>query len=154
MAKHRLADIFRRLWHTFFGESFRPKAKPVEPQERISRFLCEAEHFNRAKQFVKFRAFLPRIQDIDLSVSRTAGLREGEVWVLADLHVGQPSGRLVIARGDFTPQDVRNVSLDVVPDEPPPAHALLVGWPPAAERERRKTLAFKLAERAQLIVRA
>jgi hypothetical protein len=154
MAKHRLAEICRKLWHTFFGEFFRPTAKPIEPQERTSRFLCETEHFNRTKQFVKFRGFLPRAQDIDLSVSRTAGLRESEVWALADLRVAQPSGRAVIARGDLTPQDVRNLSLDVVPDEPPPAHALIVGWPPPAEKERRKTLAAQLAEKAQLVVRA
>lgn len=145
---------FRRLWHIFFGASFRPTPKAIEALERISRFICEPQHFNRTKQFVKFRAFLPRIQDADLSVSRTAALRESEVWNMADLHVGRPSARAVIARGDLTPQDARNMSLDVVPDEPPPAHALLVGWPPVPEKERRKNLAQRLAEKAQLVVRA
>lgn len=106
---------------------------------------------------LKFRAFLPSQKDDELSIMRTDDLAEPDVWVLGDT-IAVPSGRTIYARGDFLAPDVRASfvnpwRLTVRPDGQPPRHALIEGWPPAAETEIRKSLAQQLRAKARLAVR-
>lgn len=52
--------------------------------------------------------------------------------------------------------DVRAAELDVVPDEPPPRHANIVGWPwddadPDEAKAKQKKLAGTIAQQANVI---
>jgi hypothetical protein len=96
--------------------------------------------------------------DVELSVGRTDGLSEGDVWAWADANVAAPSSRIVVGRADFVSTDVREVhsgrayQMDIVPDEPPVRHAILIGWPPADE-SLRKNIAQRLAAAASQVIR-
>jgi hypothetical protein len=123
--------------------------------ERISRFILDRNHLKAGQ---KFRAFEPPSNETVLSVSRTDALAENDVWGHADIHVGQPSGRPVIARGDFKRPDAQDVEagafrLDVEPDEPPPRHANVVGYPAIAQKEIRRSLAQQLAAKVVSVPR-
>ena len=131
---------------------------PVTDTERLSRYVTFREHFSVTKNQVHFRAFLPPNRDTDLSIMRTEGLEEGDVWTLGDA-VAAPSGRTVYARGDFLAPHVRAVFVDswrlsVRPDDDPPKHALIEGWPPHEDApEIRKSLAQQLRAKSKLMVR-
>ena len=89
---------------------------------------------------------------------RTHDLDEAGVWTLGDA-VAVPAGRTVYARGDFLAPDVRASFVDswrltVRPDDDPPRHALIEGWPRHEESpEIRKSLAQQLRAKSALTVR-
>jgi hypothetical protein len=89
---------------------------------------------------------------------RTQGLDEGDVWTLGDA-VAAPSSRTVYARGDFLAPHVRASFVDtwrlsVRPDDNPPRHALIEGWPSHDDApEIRKSLAQQLRAESTLAVR-
>jgi hypothetical protein len=129
----------------------------ITDTERISRFILDERHLRPTQ---KFRAFEPPSNETVISVSRTDGLVDDEVWAHADTHVGQPSGRTVAGRGDFTRPDARDVEaggfrLDVEPDEhpDPPRHASVVGYPAIEEKEIRRSLAQQLAAKVITLTR-
>jgi hypothetical protein len=127
----------------------------IGPTEPLTRFIVDADHFNASRSQVKYRAFWPRPSEQELSIMRIDGLQPDDVWSLGDTIVA--AGRTILARADFVLAAVRNAranhtSLDVIPDEPPPRHALIVGWP-REEREIRKSLAQQVASAARLAVR-
>src|SRR5262249_39762824 len=110
-----------------------------------------------AKGTVNFRAFLRSPRDDEPSIMRTEALAENGVWSLGQ-SIADQSGRTVYARGDFVAPDVRASFVDtwrlsVRPDNDPPRHALIEGWPPSTELEIRKNLAQQLRARAKLVVR-
>jgi hypothetical protein len=158
---------FRRLWRTFSSGSSQstnaPAAStrsapqsitPTDPDERISRYVLDKKHFNSSR--VKFRAF--EHGDVAISVTRSETLTEQEVWAYGDKWVGQPSGRIIYARGDFTSavlSDIRanGSTLAIIPDEPPPLHANAVGFPDAGQKEQRRSLAQQLAAKSKVVVR-
>ena len=89
---------------------------------------------------------------------RTEALAGDAVWTLGQEATAEASGRLVRARGDFNAAAAKDSRagmwhLDVQPSVPPPRHALVVGWPPVADREARKSLAQQLRQGARLVVR-
>lgn len=105
--------------------------------------------YNAGKNLINFRAFLPARKDDELSISRTDGLTDADVWAMGDSVVAAPSGRTVVARGDFRLREVRELRVDawrlrIHPDEPPPRHAVIVGWPPQTETDARKRFAQEL----------
>lgn len=92
-----------------------------------------------------------------MSVARTADFSENEVWAHADAHVAVP-GRVVLARGDLLAERVVSVIVDdcrlaLLPHEPPPRHANIIGWPSPEQKEIRRLLALELAARATLTIR-
>ena len=130
---------------------------PISETERLSRYVTTRDHYSTATNEVRFRAFLPARADNELSIMRTRDLDEPGVWALGDA-VTAPSGRTAYARADFHAPDVVASfvvpwRLTVRPDEPPPRHALIEGWPPPAETEIRKSLAQQLRARTKLAVR-
>ena len=89
---------------------------------------------------------------------RTEALADDFVWTLGEEIVAEVSGRPVLARGDFAAPAARESQvgvwrLDVAPSVPPLRHALVVGWPPVAEREARKSLAQQLRRGSLLVAR-
>ena len=83
---------------------------------------------------------------------RTEALAEIAVWTLGKKTAAQNTGRPVLARGDFTVQDLKKKEkrwqLHIKPSVPPARHAIIVGWPPRSEPLARKLLALALSKRA------
>ena len=138
--------------------------EPISDTERLTRYISEHDHYRPTKapqDRLHFRAFLPsRTEPDELSIARTDALPENEVWLLGERMITEVSGRPVIARGDFTAVDVRQVVLQgfpplaVRPDEPPPRHALVFDWPSVNAPDARKSFAQQLRRAARPIGRS
>jgi hypothetical protein len=125
----------------------------VGDSEDLARFLTSSSQFNVA--MVKPVAFMPNPKDNH----RTSVIRHGqdprsELWRIArEFVVGD---RRLLGAAIIDARTVRNSSLDVIADEPPPRHANIVGWATdeadrEAEKARQKEQALLLAQHARLI---
>lgn len=120
----------------------------VADHEDIARFLTQSTHYNTVT--VKAVAFMPK--DDETSVSRHGRHPETELWSLGLGAVGS-SGRNLHGAGILKAAAIRETGLEIVSAEPPPRHAVVVGWPtilddPEKQKSRRKELALKLAAAA------
>ena len=97
---------------------------------------------------VTWRAFMPSEEDGERSVFRVDELSNTDIAALGQREVGDtqmPQPRQIRGWARFTAEEVRKrPPLVLVPDEPPPRHAVIRGWPPAFEEKQR--LAMDLAE--------
>jgi hypothetical protein len=165
MVVSRLLDSFLTLWRSFFGglnpSTSQPfpgnQPRPIAPTERISRYVLDKKQFDGLR--VKFRAFEPPAAETAISVTRSSGLTDHDVWAHGDRWVAAAGGRTIYARGDFTAASIVDVRsgdhlLSVSPDEPPPRHANLVGYPTIKHKEVRKSLAQQMAAIAQVVPRS
>lgn len=82
---------------------------------------------------------------------RTTSLQEKKVWSIGDWWVAPTRGRDILARGDVVAAELVPFALTLAPDEPPPRHVNLGGWP--VQKEARKSVAQRLAERFALVPR-
>ena len=155
---HRLFGFFSRVSSQLAPEAHLKQAadpEPISEDERLSRYVTNKDHLNAARDRLHFRAFLPSSKRQEVSIIRTEQLTEEKVWEIGDRVVAEPAGRIILARGDVMARQVGESHVDdwrltVVPDEPPPRHALIGGWPPAEESEIRKLLAQQLRAAATL----
>ena len=88
--------------------------------------------------------------DGDLSVFRTSGWTEERIW-----EQGKAApGRTLKARGDLSASVVIKVEeLFIDPDDEPPGHANIKGWPAGPEnKSKRMELAMSLAGEATLLL--
>lgn len=122
----------------------------VGDDERLSRFVFDKRHFDVGRAQVKFRAF--HDQD-ELSVLRSAGLSEFDIWTYGDTTATSTQRPEIFARGDFLASVLTGLSLGVRSDEPPKRHAVVVGWPTRDNKDARKQRAIDLAVKAILVVR-
>jgi hypothetical protein len=122
----------------------------VAPSENLSRYLLERSKFAAEANRVKYSAFMPAKTGA-VSVFRTTELPDVEIWAIGGEHIEPKIRKSVLARAEFEAGIPIGCNLQVVPDEPPPRHANIVGWPsePSAVRLR----AMQLAEKATLIMR-
>lgn len=89
---------------------------------------------------------------MELSVTHTEGLPEGDLWAHGDEHAAKPD-RPIYGRADFVASTVALVKLNTTHlrlemSEPPPRHANVLGWPPPDETDLRKLLAMELRAKA------
>jgi hypothetical protein len=141
-----------RLWQRFTGTS-----RPLVSAERgntvvdelLARFLTSRSHFAPARRRVKLPAFLPG-PDGTLSVFAIQGLDDRATWLIGDRVVAEPAGRTIHARAEFE-SGVVPPPLTVVPDDTPPRHRTIDGWPP--DDSARHALALELANAARLVLR-
>ena len=121
----------------------------VNPDEVLSRYLLSRSLFSPQKKRVKSSAFLPP-PDLKLSVFRVNGLTEKEIWELGERDVvqKQSTSKTLYGRADVKASSVWNVNLRIDPNDIPPRHADLIGWP--EEKSARKLIALELAEQAEL----
>jgi hypothetical protein len=126
-------------------------------EEPLARFIPERGHKSRIstqKCEAKPSAFLPMWNDVrgrfETSTFRIGGLDEGSVWRLAEQHVEPTQGR-VIASAIVQGSGVFDAGLDIDPDDVPPRHACIIGWP--EEKEARKEHALLLREMSHLEMR-
>lgn len=97
----------------------------VADDEDVARFLTQSNHFT--SQHVQPIAFLPS-KDRETSASRH-GREPIESLRSIGLAVAEASGRKLYGAAIFKARDVREASLEIVPDEPPNRHAVIRRWP-------------------------
>lgn len=96
-----------------------------------------------------FAAFLPRLQDGDISVYRTLGMAKEEVVDLGARFVARPELPLK-GHCSLTAQALFVEGLDVVPaPNPHERHANVRGW---TADPKNRIIARKLADKATLVV--
>jgi hypothetical protein len=118
----------------------------VEPHENLSRYLFSKNNFSQAKHIVRYTAFMPP-PDKRLSVFRTLDLPEATVWAIGD-DVGRQRNKTLLGRGDIKAVAVHEVGLAIDPNDVPPRHANIIGWPD--DDSAIKLTAIELAQRAEL----
>ncbi len=120
----------------------------VDPSEQVTRYLRNSNHMRIALQRPHYSAFMPRVQDGEISVFRTSAMPEAEIVGLGAQFVGRPD---VPLRGhcNLLAEDIFSEGLNV---EPAPApherHANIVGW---ATDPKNRIIARKLADKARLV---
>jgi hypothetical protein len=126
----------------------------VHPEESLSRFLFQSSLFKERLGIVLPAAFLPNKKDHETSVSRHG---HDPLNRLLELGRQASGGRPLRGVGVVKAEVVFNAKLEVNPAEPPPRHAVIVGWPWAEddqvlEKAKQKEIANILASNAELIV--
>ena len=122
--------------------------------EDLARFLTSSSQFKA--QLVKPAAFLPAPRDRETSVFRHEAQPPAALWAIGDEYVAgsrNVHGAAIVKAGD-----VRATGLDVFPEEPPPRHAAIRGWPwiendLVLQKAKQKELAALVASKAILLRR-
>ncbi len=115
---------------------------------RRTRFLLDRKNdYSSQKHIVKPRAFLPRNGEV--SVFDTEALSESHVWDLGERHVAIPRNRTLKGRADLDASAVP-LPLWMRPDNSPPRHVTILGWPD--EKEKQLSLSQELAGAAVLFL--
>ncbi len=86
----------------------------------------------------------------EVSVFRIDRLTESAIWKIGG-DVASKSERTLYGRGDTRAHELRKVGLDILPEEPPPRHANVVGWP-EHDKPRQKLIALQIAAVATLVL--
>lgn len=123
--------------------------RPLSVDEPLSRFLLSRDDYSPKHMKARPRAFVP-FPHRELSVLRTLGMSEEEVWDWGQLHVGDVAGKQVKGRAETAPATYEDQGLTVTPDDIPPGHANVLGWP--AEKSQQMLIAQKLAAIATLVL--
>jgi len=124
--------------------------EPVAEHERISRYINEKKKLRSSAGKAGYNAFMPP-RGLRLSIYRTQGLDEGQVWQLADEYVGSPE-KPVIARADLHAEIYLSHNLSFDADgQPHSRHANVIGW--SDDHSLQKIIALQLAEASNLVHR-
>lgn len=121
----------------------------VNSEENLTRYIFSTNNFSILNKRVKYPAFLPDSNG-ETSVFRTSNLSDTEIWKIGDSEVAQKRGVPLLGRADISTFQVLIQNLKVIPDNIPPRHATIIGWP---EKSKQKLLAIELAANAQLYLR-
>lgn len=101
------------------------------PHEITSRYLRQSGHYTPSTDRVKWQAFRPTLDDHKTSVFRVQGLTQCEIWHLGDEDIAGQLGHEILALAELSVEQIMDINLRVEPDEPPPRHANIIGWPAA-----------------------
>ena len=122
----------------------------VPPDEKLARFIFSKSHFSIVNKTVKYKAFIPPSNRVELSVYRISTLSDGEVWEIGRKYV-ETGDRRLKARADFLADQVYESHLEVIPDpQPHERHANITPFP--ADRRTRARIARKLALSSKLVI--
>ena len=125
--------------------------KEINSQEIIARYLTSKKWYSRVNDIAKPQAFMPP-PDLNLSVFRIDNLSEPEIWKLGFKKVidkmNQP--RHLRGRADIQALRILENNLQIDPDNTPPRHANIIGWPEL--KEEQKSIAQELAAKASLML--
>ncbi len=120
---------------------------PLLPEEPITRFIRDKNYY-RADRTLRHSAFMPWRQDMQVSVFRIFDIDTNEIWEIGNLHLVTSHKQQLLGRADLKVSDATDIGLQVVPDDPPPRHANIAGWP--EDGSKHKLLAAQLAAKASL----
>jgi hypothetical protein len=100
---------------------------PVTEFESLSRFVFDKRYI-RPDNTLRHAAFMPDKKNRETSVFRISGVSEEQIWHIAS-EVATIRNKQLFGRADILASKVFSKELQVVPKEPPPNHANIVGWP-------------------------
>jgi hypothetical protein len=123
----------------------------VPDRELLARYVTHASRV-RADGTVKHDAWMPP-RDLELSVTRHAGLSQTDLWRLGG-DVVRIAGGVLVGRADITAAAVRGGQghgLDVVEAPLPenPQHAHVIGWP--SDKPGQMEIAKRLAAASRFV---
>jgi len=122
---------------------------PVNPEEKIARYIFDNNKIKRSILKVRHTAFMPTAGC--LSVFRIYDLSEDYIWEKGE-ELGASRGRPVLAHADVKAQIILDNKLIIDPDNDPPRHANIVGWP--IDDSAAKLKALELADKATLSLKS
>jgi len=126
-------------------------ASTVSPSESLARYLTSSTHYSHEKHLVKPAAFLPPPPDWRLSVFRIDGLSIEEVCVIGrEKVIDKRTGRALHGFADIKARVFQDLKLAIDPDNSPPRHASVMGWP--EDKPSQKLIAIELAASAKLVL--
>ncbi|MCH7229060.1 hypothetical protein [Haloferula sp. A504] len=126
----------------------------VDGGEPLARYCTSSSWVAKSKGRVKYQAFMPAPDD-DTSVYRSEGMSDGELWAHADRYFVNAEGEPYRIHGAAVVEAscVSEAGIQIIPDEGPPRHANLRGWPLDADLElqksKRKAVAKRIASEAK-----
>lgn len=124
-------------------------AEEINSQEVIARYITSQRWYSRQKDIVKPQAFMPP-PNLKLSVFRIDNLSEPEIWKIGIKKVinkmNKPTN--LHGRADIQALKIFDSNLQIEPDNTPPRHANIIGWPEL--KEKRISIAQELAAKASL----
>jgi hypothetical protein len=128
----------------------------VADEESLARFLTQKDQYKRMPDVIlaKAPAFLPYPKYKNTSVFR----KDRNVPELQQIwDAGNLSGRSLKGIAFLQARDVRRARLEVMPEEPPPAHANIEQWPwfendPYMQKSEQLELASQLASVADVLL--
>jgi hypothetical protein len=123
---------------------------PVNLEESLSRYILDRSYIRVADRTVRYNAFMPT-SNREVSVFRILGLADSEIWQMGDLQVARKRGKPLLGRADILVMAVIKNNLQIDPDNDPPRHANILGWP--EQRSEQKLIALKIAADSQLHLR-
>ena len=126
----------------------------VADEEPVARFLTSDSQFN--SKGAKPSAFMPGPKDSKTSVFRQGADPAHLLWEMGDHEIG--TERRIRAAAMLTAAAVRQATLEVESQEPPPKHANISGWPNAVNdsvstKAQCKEFALLLSQAAVLVRR-
>lgn len=133
-------DWLRNLWS-------RERPRELAADEQLARFLLQSNQFSATKGLVKRRAFTPTTKG-QTSVYRIQGLQPEGIYRLGRRHVAPEPTKTIYGWGTVLVRIVEAQGLSVVPDNRPPRHANIEGWP--NDKDEQMLLAHELAAAASL----
>jgi hypothetical protein len=117
---------------------------PVTESESLSRFIFE-KGLIRPDYTLRHTVFMPNKKNGETSVFRISGISEEQIWNIA-FDVAKKRVKQLFGRADILASKVFAKELQVVPKEPPPRHANIIGWPD--DPSLTKSIAQELADEA------
>jgi hypothetical protein len=125
-------------------------ANTVSPSESLARYLTSSKHYGTKMQVVKPAAFLPQPPDYCLSVFRIDGLTTEQVCQIGQEKViNKRPERTLHGFANIVAQAFLDANLAIDPDNNPPRHASVVGWP--KDKPQQISIAQELAASAMLV---
>ena len=133
-------------------------SEDLTDDEPWARFIEDEKYIKRAESpededSVRAARFYPAPKDHKTSGFRVKGLEKSQVWVLGEKYFLKPYNETRLARGysrksllgraDLTVAQIKVQGLSVEPDNIPPRHASITGWPRA--KSKYKLIAMQLA---------
>lgn len=117
----------------------------VESHEPIARFAVEKSYYRKGDLTPKPKAFYPDRHGT-LSVSRIVELNNNQIWDIGN-NFAEGRGKPLLGRIDTIAEHVYNNKLGFNPDNDPPRHANVIGWP--QEKDDMMLVATELASNAE-----
>lgn len=122
----------------------------VNPSEPLARYLTSSKHYSLHMQSVKPAAFLPPPPEYRLSVFRVYGLTMEDVCRIGQQKViSNMPRRTLHGFANIVAQSFQDANLTIDPDNNPPRHASVVGWP--KDKQQQVSIAQELAASARLV---
>jgi len=132
----QVAVLLRTLCKMLSGvwrSSTRQLPADVRPDEPLSNFVFRPDQVDRKTNSIRHTRLMPRrnpeSQRLEVSVCRSSGLREEQVWAICSSHFDPKAPKPTIGRGVGPASVVYVQNLDFDADgKPYPEHANIIVW--------------------------